>query len=108
MPVYPQPLGEPYRTARFELGEQMYATIGIPRDNRAARLEQLAKNYDFFGAPATIFCFVDRQMGPPQWSDLGMFLQTFMLAATAAGLDTCPQGVMGIISQGSERVRGCG
>ena len=106
--VYPQPLGEPYRTARFELGEQMYATIGIPRDNRAARLEQLAKNYDFFGAPATIFCFVDRQMGPPQWSDLGMFLQTFMLAATAAGLDTCPQGVMGIISQGSERVRGCG
>ena len=30
-------------------------------------------------------------MGPPQWSDLGMFLQTFMLLAVEAGLDTCPQ-----------------
>ena len=30
-------------------------------------------------------------MGPPQWSDLGMFLQTFMLLAAEAGLDTCAQ-----------------
>ena len=30
-------------------------------------------------------------MGPPQWSDLGMFLQTFMLLAREAGLDTCAQ-----------------
>ena len=49
------------------------------------------ENYQLFGAPAAIFCFVDRQMGPPQWSDLGMFLQTFMLLAQEAGLDTCPQ-----------------
>ncbi|HIL18187.1 MAG TPA: nitroreductase, partial [Gammaproteobacteria bacterium] len=33
----------------------------------------------------------DRIMGPPQWSDLGMFLQSFMLLAQEAGLDTCPQ-----------------
>ncbi|MDC3371998.1 nitroreductase, partial [Gammaproteobacteria bacterium] len=44
-----------------------------------------------FGAPAAIFCFVDRQMGPPQWSDLGMFLQTFMLLAQEYGIDTCAQ-----------------
>ena len=49
------------------------------------------KNFNFFGAPAAIFCYVDRQMGPPQWSDLGMFLQTFMLLAQEAGLDTCAQ-----------------
>jgi nitroreductase len=30
-------------------------------------------------------------MGPPQWSDLGMFLQTFMLLAKEVGLDTCAQ-----------------
>ena len=30
-------------------------------------------------------------MGPPQWSDLGMFLQTFMLLAKEEGLDTCAQ-----------------
>jgi nitroreductase len=52
---------------------------------------QVLKNFEFFGAPAAIFCFVDKQMGPPQWSDLGMFLQTFMLLAQEAGLDTCAQ-----------------
>ena len=40
------------------------------------------ENFQFFGAPAGLLCYVDRQMGPPQWSDLGMFLQTFMLLAT--------------------------
>jgi nitroreductase len=30
-------------------------------------------------------------MGLPQWSDLGMFLQTFMLLAVEAGLATCAQ-----------------
>ena len=89
--IYPPKLWEPYRTNRFALGEAMYATIGVARDDRPGRLAQFAKNRDFFGAPAAIFCFIDRKMGPPQWSDLGMFLQTFMLLAQEAGLDTCPQ-----------------
>ena len=82
---------EPYRSSRFKIGEDMYATLGITRDDKPARFAQFAKNLDFFGAPAALFCFVERQMGPPQWSDLGMFLQTFMLLAQEAGLDTCPQ-----------------
>lgn len=89
--VYPPSLWEPYRSNRFTVGEQMYATLGIPREDKAARLTQFARNGDFFGAPAALFCYVDRGMGPPQWSDLGMFLQTFMLLAREAGLDTCPQ-----------------
>lgn len=89
--IYPPKLWEPYRTNRFTVGEQMYATIGIGRDDKAGRLRQFARNQDFFGAPAALFCFIDRRMGPPQWSDLGMFLQTFMLLAQEAGVDTCPQ-----------------
>lgn len=89
--VYPANLWEPYRTNRFALGEQMYAKLGIPREDRAARLARLAENFGFFGAPAAFFCFIDRGMGPPQWSDLGMFLQTFMLLAVEAGLATCAQ-----------------
>jgi nitroreductase len=63
----------------------------LPHQPKARRLLQLARNFRFFDAPAAVFCFVDRGMGPPQWSDLGMFLQTFMLLAREAGLDTCPQ-----------------
>lgn len=89
--IYPPKLTEPYRTNRFAIGEQMYATLGIEREDKAGRLRQFAHNGDFFGAPAALFCFVDRQMGPPQWSDLGMFLQTFMLLAVERGLATCAQ-----------------
>jgi|SRR5882672_1618756 len=89
--VYPHDLWEPYRSERFDVGEQMYALLGIPREDKAARLRQLAHNFDFFGAPAGLFCFVDRRMGPPQWSDLGMYLQTVMLLLRERGLDSCPQ-----------------
>jgi nitroreductase len=69
----------------------MYDLLGIGREDKEARLLQVMKNFEFFGAPCAFFCFVDRQMGPPQWSDLGMFLQTFMLLAKEMGLDTCAQ-----------------
>lgn len=89
--IYPSGISEPYRTNRFVIGEQMYALLGIDRDDKEGRLAQFARNGEFFGAPASIFCFVDRVMGPPQWSDLGMFLQTFMLLAIEQGLATCAQ-----------------
>jgi len=89
--VYPPNLHEPYRTQRFELGEALYALLGIPRADKAARLRQFGRNYDFFGAPAALFCFIDRRMGPGQWSDLGMYLQTVMLLLQERGVDSCAQ-----------------
>jgi len=89
--IYPKNLKEPYRTYRYDLGEQMYSLLNIPREDKEARINQVLKNYIFFGAPAGLFCFIDKSMGPPQWSDLGMFLQTFMLLAVEAGIDTCAQ-----------------
>ena len=89
--IYPQKLKEPYRTSRYELGEDMYSLLGIPREDKDSRIKQVLKNFEFFGAPAALFCYVDKQMGSPQWSDLGMFLQTFMLLACESGLDTCAQ-----------------
>lgn len=90
-PVYPGRLGEPYRTRRFAVGEAMYALLGIPREDRPARLRWFARNWDFFGAPAALFVYVGREMGAAQWSDLGGFLQTVMLLLREEGLDSCPQ-----------------
>ena len=89
--VYPKQLPSPWRDRRFQVGEAMYARLGIPRDDKPARLRWFARNYDFFGAPMALFCSVDRRMGPPQWADLGMYLQTVMLLLRAEGLDSCPQ-----------------
>ena len=89
--IYPKELVSPHRDYRFKVGEDMYARLGIPRDDKPARLRWFARNYQFFGAPMALFCSVDRRMGPPQWSDLGMFLQSVMLLLREAGLDSCPQ-----------------
>ena len=89
--IYPQELVSPYRDYRFKIGEDMYARLGIPREDKAARLRWFARNYQFFGAPMALFCSVDRRMGPPQWSDLGMFLQSLMLLLREEGLDSCAQ-----------------
>ena len=89
--VYPANLWDPLRTRRYECGEDLYATIGIGREDRPGRLRQLAKNIDFFGAPVGLFFSLDRKVGPPQWSDVGMYMQTVMLLATERGLDTCAQ-----------------
>jgi nitroreductase len=89
--VYPSNLWEPFRTRRYQNGEDLYATIGIPREDKPARLRQLARNGEFFGAPVGLFFCLDRQLGPPQWADLGMFMQNVMLLAVERGLDTCPQ-----------------
>ena len=90
-PIYPEKLKEPYRTSRYEVGKEMYSLLGIKREDKVGRLKQMLKNFDFFGAPVGLFCFTDKQMGLPQWSDLGMFLQTFMLLAVDQDLDTCAQ-----------------
>ncbi|MFT7688774.1 MAG: nitroreductase [Candidatus Azotimanducaceae bacterium] len=114
--IYPEALSEPYRSNRFKVGEDMYKLLNIPREDKAGRFARLMENYNFFGAPAAFFCFVDRQMGPPQWSDLGMFLQSFMLLATEQGLGTCsqeawamrPKAVSKFVSSPDELMLFCG
>ena len=89
--VYPPHLWDPFRTRRYQNGEQLYEAIGIPREDKPARLRQLAKNGELFGAPVGIFFCLDRKLGPPQWADVGMYMQNVMLLAAERGLDTCPQ-----------------
>jgi nitroreductase len=89
--IYPKELPRPYSDYRFAVGEELYARLGIPREDKAGRRQWFARNFQFFGAPVALFCSVDRRMGPPQWSDLGMYLQTLMLLLKEEGLDSCPQ-----------------
>ena len=89
--IYPPALTEPYKTRRFRIGEAMYAMLGIPREDKMARLAFFSRNWEFFGAPVGLIITIDRQMQQGQWSDVGMFLQNIMLLAREHGLHTCPQ-----------------
>jgi nitroreductase len=92
-PVYPDfnQLAPVYNERRKRVGEMMYATVGIPKEDRAGRLRWFANNYRFFGAPVGLFLVIDKRMGHGQWAHMGMFMQTIALLAEERGWGTCMQ-----------------
>lgn len=94
-PIYPANLWAPHRDWRFKVGEDMYAKLGIPREDKFARLAWVSRNFEFFGAPVGLFFAIDTRMGHGQWAHVGMFMQTLALAAEARGLGTCMQEAWG-------------
>ena len=83
---------EPYISRMRALGKDMYGRIGIPRGDEAASWRQWGRNYSFFDAPVGLIFTIDKELDSMSFLDIGMFMQTFMLAAKDRGLDTCAQG----------------
>ena len=88
---YPQQWVAPYVDRRRKVGWDLYALMGLTRDNKAGMQAQHGRNYAFFDAPVGLIFTIDRVMEQGSWLDYGMFLQNIMVAARARGLDTCPQ-----------------
>jgi nitroreductase len=92
-PVYPdfKVIDPVYDARRRRVGEMMYDKIGIPKEDRAARIQWFMHNYRFFGAPVGLFLIIDTRMGHGQWAHMGMFMQTIALLAEERGWGTCMQ-----------------
>lgn len=102
--IYPPELDGVYEARRFGVGEAMYAALGIGREDKRGRLTQFMDNFRGFGAPVLMLVHTPRYMGPPQWSDIGMWLQTVMLLLREEGLDSCPQEAWAVYQK---QVREC-
>ncbi|MFE5325297.1 nitroreductase [Embleya sp. NPDC056575] len=90
-PMYPAEPASIYRDRFSAAAAQRYAALGIERDDPDRPTRIAAVNAEAFGAPVVLFCYLDRTMGPGQWGDAGMYLQTVMLLLRAEGLHSCPQ-----------------
>ncbi|MPQ57031.1 nitroreductase [Duganella sp. FT27W] len=88
---YPAEWKSPFIDRRRKVGWDLYALLGLTREDKAGMAAQHGKNYDFFGAPVGLIFTIDRVMAQGSWLDYGMFLQSVMVAARGRGLDTCPQ-----------------
>jgi len=88
---YPREWTSPYIDRRRKVGWDLYALLGLGRENKAGMAAQHARNYRFFDAPVGLIFTIDRVMEQGSWLDYGMFLQSIMVAARGRGLDTCPQ-----------------
>jgi nitroreductase len=90
-PYYPREWKSPYIDRRRKVGWDLYALLGLTRENKAGMAAQHARNFRFFDAPVGLMFTIDRSMEQGSWLDYGMFLQSVMVAARGRGLDTCPQ-----------------
>jgi len=88
---YPREWVSPFVDRRRKVGWDLYALLGLTRDNKAGMAAQHGRNYRFFDAPVGMIFTIDRVMQQGSWLDYGMFLQNIMIAARGRGLDTCPQ-----------------
>lgn len=85
-----------YQNRLTNFAASMYSSLGIARDDKAARDAWYDQNTQAFDAPALLVCHLPKFMKAAQWSDMGMWLQTIMLLFRGEGLDTCPLEILGM------------
>ncbi|MGW7080387.1 nitroreductase [Streptomyces sp. NPDC054866] len=83
-----------HRVRRAEFGSELYGALGIGHDDHAARAAYDAESLRFYGAPHAAFVFVTGDGGARLAADVGAYMQTLLLAMTAYGVDSCPQGLL--------------
>lgn len=95
---YPYP-GDMYAPVHLErraaFGAGLYGALGIGPDDHPARAAYDVESMGFYGAPHAAFLFVTGDGGPRLAADVGSYLQTLLLAMTAYGVASCPQGLLG-------------
>jgi len=94
--AFPPDYPEPYQSHRRECAKVLYRAMGIARDDREARHGAWMRNFASFDAPHVAILSVDTRLGFYVGVDVGSWLQSFLLAAHAAGVATCPQASVAI------------
>lgn len=95
-PDVPWPAGdETIRARRVEIGALLYSTLGIAREDKAARFENYLDNLRFFGAPHMVLVYVPADGEARMCTDVGFYTQTLLLALQAHGVGSCVQGFIG-------------
>ncbi|MEU0690678.1 nitroreductase [Streptomyces uncialis] len=79
---------------RAAFGAQLYGALGIAPDDHEARAAYDAESLRFYGAPHAAFLFVTGDGGARLAADVGAYMQTLLLAMTAYGVASCPQGLL--------------
>ncbi|WP_399082216.1 nitroreductase [Streptomyces sp. BBFR2] len=83
-----------HRARRAAFGAELYGALGIGPDDHTARAAYDAESLRFYGAPHAAFLFVHGDGEARLAADAGAYLQTLLLAMTAYGVDSCPQGLL--------------
>lgn len=93
-----------YQDRRREAGFDLYAALGIAREDKPARVEQMLKNFAFFDAPHVAIVTTDGDQGLYGAVDCGAYVANVLSAAHAAGVATIAQAAIAMQSPAVRRV----
>jgi nitroreductase len=91
VPPFPLPLPRRYARRLEDMGARRYEAVGVDRADLEGRARMRSGNWECWGATTALFCYLEKVMLPPQWMDVGMFLQSVVLLLRAEGVDSCVQ-----------------
>jgi nitroreductase len=80
-----------YRRLQVECAVNMYREMGIERGDQAGRMQAMLRNFEFFDAPHVAIVTMEQHYGLGVALDVGMYVQTLMLALWARGVASCAQ-----------------
>ena len=96
--AFPEGYSGVHAERRRESGWQLYEAVGVQKGDREASAAQMMRNFEFFGAPHVAIVTTSAALGPYGAVDCGLFIDTFLLAAQAAGLGACAQAAVAMRS----------
>lgn len=70
---------------------ELYTNMGVGRDDQEGRVRVGLRNFQLFDAPHVAFFCMPEEFGAAVALDVGMYVQTLMLAMTAHGIGSCAQ-----------------
>ncbi|MBX3413231.1 MAG: nitroreductase family protein [Pirellulales bacterium] len=80
-----------YRRLQVECAVTMFREMGIERGDQPGRAKAMLRNFEFFDAPHVAIVTMEQHYGLGVALDVGMYVQTLMLALWARGVSSCPQ-----------------
>jgi nitroreductase len=83
-----------YREKQIACAVELYGSMGIARDDRAGRLNASLRNFQFFDAPHVAYICMAKSFGIGVALDVGMYVQTLMLAMQSRGIGSCAQAAL--------------
>ncbi|RLL65735.1 nitroreductase [Streptomyces sp. Z26] len=83
-----------HQTRRAAFGAEVYGALDIAPDDHEAQRAYHARSLRFYDAPHVAFLFVGGDARTRLAADVGAYMQTLLLAMTAYGVASCPQGLL--------------
>jgi len=83
-----------YREKQIACAVELYGKMGVERGDRVGRFNASLRNFEFFDAPHVAYVCMAKSFGIGVALDVGMYVQTLMLAMQSRGISSCAQAAL--------------